>query len=102
MLKRAADWLRQHREARILIVGSCDGGSETCTHSLAEARGAQSKSSWETLALTLIKSLQPKVGTVLVKPARPPRSSVRNSIAVSGYSWLVLLHLEGKTVRCAV
>jgi outer membrane protein OmpA-like peptidoglycan-associated protein len=41
MLKRAADWLRQHREARILIVGSCDvGGSETCTHALAEARGA--------------------------------------------------------------
>jgi len=41
MLKRAADWLRQHREARILIVGSCDsGGSETCTHTLAEARGA--------------------------------------------------------------
>ena len=41
MLKRAAAWLRQHREARILIVGSCDsGGSETCTHTLAEARGA--------------------------------------------------------------
>jgi outer membrane protein OmpA-like peptidoglycan-associated protein len=41
MLKRAAAWLRQHREARILIVGSCDaGGSETCTRALAEARGA--------------------------------------------------------------
>ena len=41
MLKRATDWLRQHREARILIVGSCDsGGSETCTHILAAARGA--------------------------------------------------------------
>ncbi len=41
MLKRAAAWLRQHREARILIVGSCDsGGSEICTHTLAEARGA--------------------------------------------------------------
>ena len=41
MLKRAAAWLRQHREARILIVGSCDsGGSETCTRTLAEARGA--------------------------------------------------------------
>ena len=41
MLKRAAAWLRQHREARILIVGSCDsGGSETCTHTLAETRGA--------------------------------------------------------------
>ncbi len=39
-LKRAAAWLRQHQEARILIVGSCDGsGSETCTHALAEARG---------------------------------------------------------------
>lgn len=41
MLKRAAAWLRQHHEARILIVGSCDSsGSETCTHTLAEARGA--------------------------------------------------------------
>ncbi len=39
-LKRAATWLRQHHEARILIVGSCDGsGSEACTHALAEARG---------------------------------------------------------------
>ncbi len=39
-LKRAAVWLRQHHEARILIVGSCDvSGSETCTHALAEARG---------------------------------------------------------------
>lgn len=39
-LKRAAAWLRQHQEARILIVGSCDGsGSETCTRALAEARG---------------------------------------------------------------
>ena len=41
MLKRSAAWLRLHREARILIVGSCDsGGSETCTRILAEARGA--------------------------------------------------------------
>lgn len=40
-LKRAVGWLRQHGEARILIVGSCDsGGSETCTRTLAEARGA--------------------------------------------------------------
>jgi outer membrane protein OmpA-like peptidoglycan-associated protein len=40
-LQRAATWLRQHYEARILIVGSCDvSGSETCTHVLAEARGA--------------------------------------------------------------
>jgi len=40
-LKRAAAWLRQHPEARILIVGSCDPvGSETCTHTLAEARGS--------------------------------------------------------------
>ena len=40
-LKRAAACLQRHREARILIVGSCDsGGSETCTHMLAEARGA--------------------------------------------------------------
>lgn len=41
LLKRAATWLREHREARVLIVGSCDSsGSETCTHALAEARGA--------------------------------------------------------------
>jgi hypothetical protein len=40
MLKRAAVWLQQHQEARILIVGSCDvSGSETCTHALAEALG---------------------------------------------------------------
>jgi outer membrane protein OmpA-like peptidoglycan-associated protein len=40
-LKRAATLLQQHHEARILIVGSCDvSGSETCTHALAEARGA--------------------------------------------------------------
>ncbi len=41
MLKSAATWLREHREARVLIVGSCDSsGSETCTHALAEGRGA--------------------------------------------------------------
>jgi len=40
-LNRAATWLRQHGDARILIVGSCDsGGSETCTHTLAEERAA--------------------------------------------------------------
>ncbi len=40
-LKRASAWLQRHREARILIVGSCDsGGSETCTRAFAEARGA--------------------------------------------------------------
>jgi len=40
-LKRASAWLQRHREARILIVGSCDaGGSETCTRVFAEARGA--------------------------------------------------------------
>ncbi len=40
-LKRSAAWLREHREARILIVGFCDrSGSETCTHTLAEGRGA--------------------------------------------------------------
>ena len=39
-LKQAAAWLRQHQQARILIVGSCDvSGSEICTHALAEARG---------------------------------------------------------------
>ena len=41
MLKGAAAWLRRHHEARILIVGSCDSsGSESCTRTLAEARGA--------------------------------------------------------------
>jgi outer membrane protein OmpA-like peptidoglycan-associated protein len=41
VLKRAATWLREHREARVLIVGSCDSsGSETCTHTLAEGRGS--------------------------------------------------------------
>lgn len=41
MLQRAATWLREHRETRVLIVGSCDSsGSETCTHALAEGRGA--------------------------------------------------------------
>lgn len=40
MVKRAASWLREHREARILVVGFCDpSGSETCTHTLAEGRG---------------------------------------------------------------
>ncbi len=39
-LKRAAAWLHEHPEARILIVGYCDSlGSEMCTHSLAETRG---------------------------------------------------------------
>lgn len=41
MLKRAAAWLLQRHEARILIVGSCDSrGSEPCTRALAEGRGA--------------------------------------------------------------
>ena len=41
MLKGATAWLRRHHEARILIVGSCDSsGSESCTRTLAEARGA--------------------------------------------------------------
>ncbi len=41
MVKRATTWLREHRGARVLIVGSCDSsGSETCTHTLAEGRGA--------------------------------------------------------------
>jgi outer membrane protein OmpA-like peptidoglycan-associated protein len=44
ILKRAAAWLRQHRAARILIVGSChSGGSETCTRALAEALAAEVK-----------------------------------------------------------
>ena len=44
VLKRSAAWLQQHREVRILIVGSCDSsGSETCTRTLAEARGGVAK-----------------------------------------------------------
>ena len=40
MLKPAAGWLQQHREAQILIVGSCDlEGSESRTRALAEAHG---------------------------------------------------------------
>jgi outer membrane protein OmpA-like peptidoglycan-associated protein len=40
-LQHHASWLRAHAESRILIVGSCDkSGSESCTHTLAEARGA--------------------------------------------------------------
>lgn len=39
-LQRHASWLKAHVEGRILIVGSCDNsGSESCTHTLAEARG---------------------------------------------------------------
>lgn len=38
-IKRAASWLREHREVRILVVGFCDpSGSEVCTHALAERR----------------------------------------------------------------
>lgn len=38
-LNCAATWLREHREARVLIVGYCDGsGSEACTAELAERR----------------------------------------------------------------
>ncbi len=44
VLKRSAAWLQQHHEVRILIVGSCDSsGSETCTRTLAEARGRVAK-----------------------------------------------------------
>ena len=44
VLKRSAAWLQQHHEVRILIVGSCDSsGSETCTLTLAEARGRVAK-----------------------------------------------------------
>ena len=40
-LKSAAAWLGEYRGVRILIVGYCDAsGSESCTHSLAERRGA--------------------------------------------------------------
>ena len=40
-LQRAATWLKAHADSRVLIVGSCDtSGSESCTHTLAEARGA--------------------------------------------------------------
>jgi hypothetical protein len=44
VLRRSAAWLQQHHEVRILIVGSCDSsGSETCTRTLAEARGRVAK-----------------------------------------------------------
>lgn len=40
MLRRTAQWLREHPSARILIVGLCDPtGSEACHRSLAQARG---------------------------------------------------------------
>lgn len=40
-LQQAAAWLKMHTDTRVLIVGSCDtSGSESCTHTLAEARGA--------------------------------------------------------------
>jgi outer membrane protein OmpA-like peptidoglycan-associated protein len=43
-LHRDASWLKVHAESRILIVGSCDkSGSESCTHTLAEARGTAVK-----------------------------------------------------------
>lgn len=39
-LQRHAAWLQAHAESHILIVGSCDkSGSESCTHTLAKARG---------------------------------------------------------------
>jgi outer membrane protein OmpA-like peptidoglycan-associated protein len=35
-----AGWLRMHPEIRTVVVGFCDpGGSEQCTHELAESRG---------------------------------------------------------------
>lgn len=40
ILKASVHWLQIHPEARVLIVGFCDpSGSETCTRTLAEARG---------------------------------------------------------------
>jgi outer membrane protein OmpA-like peptidoglycan-associated protein len=40
-LKRAASWLGEHHEARVLVVGFCDpSGSEICTDTLARKRGA--------------------------------------------------------------
>jgi outer membrane protein OmpA-like peptidoglycan-associated protein len=40
-LNRAAAWLHEHHETRILIVGYCDdSGSEACTTALAEGRAA--------------------------------------------------------------
>jgi len=39
-LRGHASWLKAHAESRILIAGFCDkSGSESCTHTLAEARG---------------------------------------------------------------
>lgn len=40
-VKRAAAWLCEHPDTRILVVGFCDSlGSEACTPALAERRGA--------------------------------------------------------------
>jgi outer membrane protein OmpA-like peptidoglycan-associated protein len=40
-VRQAAAWLGQHPDVRILVVGFCDSsGSETCTPSLSERRGA--------------------------------------------------------------
>ncbi len=39
-LRRAALWLREHRQTRVLVAGFCDPtGSEKCNHTLAERRG---------------------------------------------------------------
>jgi len=47
-LNRAAVWLKEHADSRILIVGSCDrSGSEICTRGLAEARGGVIRKSLE-------------------------------------------------------
>jgi outer membrane protein OmpA-like peptidoglycan-associated protein len=40
LLARSANWLSEHSDARVAIVGLCDpSGSEECRHSLAEKRG---------------------------------------------------------------
>lgn len=41
-LLQIADWLRQHREIRVLLLGFCDPlGSESCTHLLAAQRAGE-------------------------------------------------------------
>jgi hypothetical protein len=60
MMKRAVAWLRQHREARILIVGSCDsGGSETCTRGIAEGRGAECQQFNRSVAIFMASFVAP-------------------------------------------
>jgi len=57
MLKRAAARLREHYQARVLIVGTCDrSGSEACTRAFAESREGSSNSLFRFLVSTPSRS----------------------------------------------